>query len=149
MMIAVAHVYRERFRLGSRFFLAFAYGLAGVLHVAHADWFLKIMPHWVPFARPVIVGTGFCEIAGAIGLLTPRFRTAAGSALALYAVCVYPANIKHAIDSLSATPVTLGWWYHGPRLALQPVLVWWALFAGGLFDWPFERGWTGFRTVLR
>jgi uncharacterized membrane protein len=139
--------HREPFRLCSRLFLAFAYALAGVLHVAHAEWFLKIMPNWVPFARPVIIGTGVCEIAGAIGLLTPRFRAAAGSGLALYAVCVYPANIKHAIDSLSAVPVTLGWWYHAPRLALQPVLVWWALFAGGVLDWPFERNWTGFRTV--
>ena len=146
MMIAAPHFNREKFRLGSRLFLAFAYGLAGVLHVAHADWFLKIVPHWVPLARPVIIITGICEVLGAIGLLTPRFRAASGSALALYAVCVYPANIKHAIDSLSATTVTLGWWYHGPRLALQPVLVWWAMFAGGVLDWPFERNWTEFRS---
>lgn len=146
-MIAEQGFYREKFRHGSRIFLASAYALAGVLHVAHAEWFLKITPHWVPFARTVIIATGLCEIAGAIGLFTQRFRAAAGSALALYAVCVYPANIKHAIDSLSAVPVTLGWWYHGPRLALQPVLVWWALFAGGVMDWPFERSWAEFRSA--
>jgi hypothetical protein len=32
------------------------------------------------------------------------------------------------------------WLYHGPRLLLQPVLVWWALYAGAVTDWPFGRG---------
>ena len=59
--------------------------------------------------------------------------------LALYAVCVYPANIKHAIEGIPVGDVQLGWWYHAPRLALQPVLVWWALFAGKITDWPFRK----------
>ena len=33
----------------------------------------------------------------------------------------------------------LGWWYHGPRFVLQPVLVWLALWTGGVIDWPFRR----------
>jgi hypothetical protein len=32
------------------------------------------------------------------------------------------------------------WWYHGPRLALQPVIVWWALYCGNVISWPFGRG---------
>ena len=48
-------------------------------------------------------------------------------ALALYAIAVFPANIHHAqLDLGSAHPV-LGLWYHIPRLALQPALVWLAL----------------------
>jgi hypothetical protein len=31
-----------------------------------------------------------------------------------------------------------GWAYHAPRLAFQPVFVWWALFAGDLVDWPWR-----------
>ncbi len=85
------------------------------------------------------MGTGLCEIAGAIALLTRALRRAAGIALATYAVCVFPANIKHAIDSLPAGAEHLGWWYHAPRLAFQPVLVWWALFAGEVVAWPLAR----------
>jgi uncharacterized membrane protein len=98
-----------------------------------------ITPDWVPFPHQVIFGTGLCELAGAAGLLTKRFRRAAGMCLALYAVCVYPANIKHAIDGLPIGHVQLSWWYHAPRLAVQPVLVWWALFAGQVVTWPFTR----------
>jgi uncharacterized membrane protein len=50
---------------------------------------------------------------------------------------VFPANIKHAIHDLGSATATLGWWYHLPRLALQPVVVWWALFAGRVTRWPF------------
>jgi hypothetical protein len=46
-----------------------------------------------------------------------------GVMLALYAVCVFPANIKHAIDSVQLPQLPTSWWYHAPRLALQPVLV--------------------------
>ncbi len=125
-------------RVVARWALALIYLAAGVLHLAVPDVFLSIMPHWVPYPRLVVLGTGVAEIAGAIALLTGRWqgrwqgrvRRAAGIGLALYAVCVVPANIKHAIDGLPVGAIQLGWWYHGPRLALQPVLVWWALFVG-------------------
>jgi len=96
------------------------------------------MPAPVPFPALVVFATGVCELLGAIGLFTARYRLAAGIALAAYAVCVYPANIKHAIDGLSAVgATTAAWCYHIPRLAFQPVFVWWALYAGGVIDWPF------------
>ncbi len=119
--------------------------LAGVLHLSYTTTFVLIVPGWVPFPRSVVLATGLCELAGAAGLLTVRLRRAAGIGLALYAVCVFPANIKHAILNLSDGHGGLGWWYHAPRLALQPVLVWWALFAGEVIDWPFRprRRWRG------
>ena len=127
-------------RWGARGALAVIYAVAGGFHLAKPDVFVKITPAWVPMAHDVIVVTGICELAGAAALLTGRFRGVAGIALAAYAVCVYPANIKHAVDSLSGPGVPqLGWWYHVPRLAFQPVLVWWALFAGGVVQWPFRR----------
>ncbi|QXZ82067.1 MULTISPECIES: DoxX family protein [Rhizobium] len=127
-------------RWGARIPLAVIYAVAGAFHLTVPDVFVTITPAWVPKPHEVIIVTGLCELAGAAALLTGRTRAIAGIALAAYAVCVYPANIKHAIDSLSApTPPVLGWWYHAPRLALQPVLVWWALYAGGLVTWPFSR----------
>lgn len=71
----------------------------------------------------------------------PRLRKAAGIGLAFYAICVFPANIKHAIDSLGAATVSPWQWsYHLIRLPLQPYLVWLALFAGNIVVWPFRRG---------
>lgn len=122
-----------------RILLAVFYLIAGVAHLRSPGGFLVITPGWVPYPEQVIALTGICEIAGAIGLITNRFRFAAGLGLAAYAVCVYPANINHAINNIAMSGKTLSWWYHGPRLAFQPVFVWWALWVGGVTDWPFRK----------
>ncbi|WP_407716630.1 DoxX family protein [Mangrovibrevibacter kandeliae] len=119
--------------------LALAYLAAGIIHLGWPDVFLPIMPGWVPLPRETILVTGACEIAGAIGLMLPRIRRLAGIMLALYAVCVFPANVTHAMNDLS-TGTGLGWWYHGPRLLAQPLIVWWALYAGGIVDGFGRRG---------
>ena len=127
-----------RTRLVLRALLAGIYLAAGLLHVFKPHPFLTIVPAWVPFPEQVVLLTGLCEIAGAVGLMLPRWRRAAAWGLAAYAVCVFPANIKHAIDGLAYGRNTLGPAYHVPRLLFQPVIVWWTLFAGGVIDWPFR-----------
>ena len=122
-----------------RILLAIFYLIAGIAHLRSPGGFLAITPGWVPYPAQVVALTGICEIAGAIGLMTSRFRYAAGIGLAAYAVCVYPANINHALNNIAMSGKTLSWWYHGPRLAFQPVFVWWALWVGGVTDWPFGR----------
>lgn len=123
----------------ARGMLATIYLIAGVFHLSTPDTFLLITPDWVPFPRQVILVTGLCEIVGALALLTRTLRRPAGIALALYAICVFPANIKHFIDGVPAGGLQLGWWYHIPRLAFQPVIVWWGLFAGEIISWPFGK----------
>ena len=122
-----------------RYLLALIYVAAGIIHLRSPGGFLAITPSWVPFPAEVVAFTGIAEIAGAIGLVTNRFRHAAGIGLALYAVCVFPANINHALNDIAIGGARLSWWYHGPRLAFQPVFVWWALWVGGVTDWPFKR----------
>ena len=113
-----------------RLIMAAFYLAIGVVHLGAPDAFLPIMPEWVPAPRAVVLASGACEIAGALALLNTRLRRADGIMLALYAVCVFPANIKHAFQGgLEALPSS--GWYHGPRLAMRPVLVWWALFTAG------------------
>ncbi|SDA25899.1 DoxX family protein [Sphingomonas sp. NFR15] len=129
----------ERWRAGLRWVLAGVFMVAGVLHLRFPAPFLAITPAWVPDPRAVIAATGACEIAGAVGLSVPRFRRAAAIMLALYAVCVFPANVKHALDYITLGRGALTLWYHVPRLLMQPVIVWWALFAGGVIDWPLRR----------
>jgi uncharacterized membrane protein len=122
-----------------RWLLTLIYAVAGAVHLTMPGVFLPVMPDWVPAPRAVILFTGACELAGAAGLILPRTRWLAGLMLGLYAVCVFPANIKHALSGETVFGLTDPWLYHGPRLLLQPVLVWWALYAGGVVDWPFRR----------
>ena len=96
------------------------------------------MPTWVPVPELVVMLTGVAELAGAAGLLQPWYpalRRAAGWGLALYAVCVFPANIVHFIRDMTLPDHGLGLGYHVPRMVLQPVLVWLALWVSGVL--PF------------
>ena len=110
-----------------------------VLHMTAGDALVSITPDWVPVPRAVVLTTGWLELAGAIGLMLPQTRRVAGVALALYILAVWPANIHQAIAHIVVPPIPDSWWYHGPRLALQPVLAWWALFCAGVIDWPMRR----------
>ena len=130
---------RETVRSRLRLALAALYGLVGAVHLASPDTLMPIMPAWVPEPRLVILATGACETAGALALLHPRLRRTAGIGLALYALCVWPANLKQAMEGIVVPPLPDSWWYHGPRLAFQPVLIWAGLFAGGALDCPWRR----------
>ncbi|TCM53286.1 putative membrane protein [Rhizobium sp. PP-F2F-G48] len=124
---------------GLRVGLSLFYAAAGILHLAWPSPFLTIMPGFVPKPDMVIAITGICELLGAIGLWFRATVRSAAVGLALYAVCVYPANIKHAVDGLTAIDAGIWpWFYHVPRLALQPVLVWLPLYAAGILRWPFR-----------
>jgi len=112
---------------------------AGVPHLVAPEKLLVITPSWVPYAHQVIVLTGAFEIAVSIALVGGPFRYWAGIAMALYAICVWPANFKDAIDGIDLPYISNSWLYHAPRLALQPVIVWWALYSAEVTNWPWRR----------
>ncbi|MEH3101029.1 DoxX family protein [Sphingomonas adhaesiva] len=120
-----------RARRVARGLLTTFYAIAGIGHLVFVDAVVRIVPPFVPAPRMVVLVTGLCELVGALGLMLPRWRRAAGWALAAYALCVWPANVQHAVMDLSRG-TGLPIWYHAPRLFLQPVIVWWALWASGI-----------------
>ncbi|MCY1671818.1 DoxX family protein [Novosphingobium sp. SL115] len=126
-------------RTGLRWILAAFYFLAGFIHIVSPTPFLKIMPAWVPAAEQVVLWTGIAELLGAIGLaqaFSMPLRRAAAVGLALYAVCVFPANINHFIMDMAQADGGAGLGYHVPRMFAQPMLIWLALWTGGVTDWP-------------
>jgi uncharacterized membrane protein len=129
----------ETHRAVMRWILAALFSAAGIAHLWAPDKLLAITPSWVPFAPQVIFVTGLLELAGSVALLTKPLRRWAGAALAAYAICVWPANFKHAIDGIDLPHIASSWLYHGPRLAFQPVIVWWALYCAEIIDWPWRQ----------
>lgn len=110
-----------------RFVLAAVFLFMGVLHfipspargmAAMIPPFFK-RPGW-PSSKTLVRFTGLCEIAGGIGLLIPFARFAAGVALIVFLIAVFPANAyaaKHPDKfGRAAFPV----W---PRLFAQLVLI--------------------------
>lgn len=94
--------------------LAAFYLAAGFVHLSAPGGFLRIMPPMIPFPKTIVAFTGACEVAGALGLLVPQTRRWAGRMLALYALCVWPANLYHALWRVHGPPLPDRWWYHGP-----------------------------------
>lgn len=133
---------RARLRDFLRWLLAMFYFYAGYAHIASPDPFLQIMPPQVPWPEQVVFWTGVAELLGAAALLqpyTPQLRRAGAIGLALYALCVWPANINHMLMDMARPDGGWGMAYHVPRMALQPVIIWLALWTGGITDWPFLR----------
>ncbi|MDT0574905.1 DoxX family membrane protein [Croceicoccus sp. F390] len=129
----------SRWRTTARWLLGPAYVVAGILHLAVPEPFLQIMPDIVPAPKLVILATGVAEIAGGLALLQnffPPIRKAAAWGLAIYAVCVFPANINHFAMDMARVDHGLGLAYHIPRMLLQPLLVWLVLWAGQIILWP-------------
>ena len=125
-----------------RALLGIAFAAAGFLHLTSPRPFVSIVPAWVPAPDAVVLGTGVAELLGAAGLLQPwsrNLRQAAGFGLALYALCVWPANFHHLSLDMAKPEHGLGLGYHVPRLLAQPVIIWLALWTGEATDWPFVR----------
>lgn len=120
-------------RAALRWLLAAFYLAAGVIHLVKPAPFLTIMPAWVPAPEAVVLLTGVAEILGAIGLVQPfsmKLRQWAGWGLALYALCVWPANINHFALDMARADGGLGLAYHVPRMFAQPAIIWLALWVG-------------------
>lgn len=126
-----------------RWVLALLYAVAGVVHLANPAPFLRIMPGAVPWPELVILLTGVAELLGAAALLQPwsrPLRRAGGVGLALYALCVWPANINHLLIDMARTDGGgLSLAYHAPRMLAQPLVIWLALWVSGRIDWPFAK----------
>ncbi|WP_271078587.1 DoxX family protein [Aurantiacibacter sp. MUD61] len=124
-----------------RILLAVFYAYAGYRHIVNPEPFLLITPDWVPRPEAVVLGTGIAEIAGALALLQPwsqPLRITGGIGLALYALCVWPANLNHMMMDLARPDGGWGLAYHIPRMMAQPLIIWLALWVSEAVDWPFR-----------
>jgi len=105
--------------------LAMLFLVAGIAHFVMPAWFDRIVPAWVPNARVATLVSGAAEIAGAIGLIIPATRVAAGWGLIALLIAVFPANVN-MLQLARATQASAGYltalWI---RLPLQPLLIWW------------------------
>ena len=125
----------------ARLALALAYGIARYLHLATPRPFLGIMPGWIPAPAQVVFWTGIAELLGAAALANPwnrNLRKAGAAGLALYAICVFPANVNHFAIDMTRDVGGLGLAYHMPRMIAQPLIVWLTLWSARWIDWPFS-----------
>src|SRR5262249_4257384 len=114
----------RRFRSVMRWLLAVLFVGAGVMHFVRPDFYVRIMPPYLPWHLALVYLSGVCEVAlGVLLVIPPTSRLAAWGLIALL-VAVFPANVQMAMnpqDYPEFSPVSLS-----VRLPLQAVLVAWA-----------------------
>jgi uncharacterized membrane protein len=90
---------------------------------------IKMVPPWVPAPAAVVAITGVLEILGAIGLMIPRTRRAAGVALILFLLAVFPANVYAARNQVQfgGRPATALWLRAPMQLLFIGLLGWGAV----------------------
>ena len=115
-----------KWRISAKFlFGAFFIG-AGLNHFANTDFYLDIMPPYLPWHLPLVYASGVAEIALGGLLLFRRWSTIAAWGLILLLIAVFPANLHMALNQDSypqLSPILL--WL---RLPLQGLLIAWAWF---------------------
>ena len=100
------------------------YILAGANHFVHPDFYVRIMPPYLPWPVELVYLSGFFEVALGILLLIPRTTTWAASGLIALLIAVFPANIHMALHpSLYPQFAPAALW---GRLPLQGALIAWA-----------------------
>jgi uncharacterized membrane protein len=102
---------------------------AGVMHFVNEEFFLRIMPPYLPWHRELVAISGLFEIALGIGLLIPRTQSLSAWGLIALLIAVFPANI-HLYLNQQILPAPH--WVHAFRLVLQGGLILWA--------WSYTRG---------
>ena len=101
--------------------------VAGANHFLNPDFYVAIMPPYLPAHLGLVQVSGVFEILGGIGVLVPTVRAFSGWGLVLLLAAVFPANLHMALNpELFSELPTLA--LYG-RLPVQVLFVAWAYWA--------------------
>ena len=97
---------------------------AGINHFYDTNWFLKIMPPYIPYHLELVYISGIFEILLGSLLLFNKTRKYAAYGLILLLIAVFPANIylaqsKEAQEAIGTSQQIAIW-----RLPIQGILIW-------------------------
>lgn len=101
--------------------------LGGIGHFVQTDFFVSIVPPYIPWPVAAVYASGVFELLGALAVLLPARRRLAGLGLFLLTLCVTPANVNMWLhpDLFPDFPA----WAYGARLVVQVLLlacIWWS-----------------------
>ena len=100
------------------------YVIVGIKHFIDPEYFLSIVPPYLPYHLELVYISGLFEILFGLLILFPKYRYYGAIGLILLLVAVFPANIylaqsKEAQEAIGATQEIATW-----RLPIQGVLIW-------------------------
>ena len=111
-------------RFAMKWMLGLLFVAAGVNHFANTDFYVRIMPPYVPWHLADVYVSGVAEVVLGILLVMTRFERVAAWGLVALLIAVFPANLHMALhpELFPAFSPELLW----GRAVLQAPLVAWA-----------------------
>lgn len=113
-----------RLKTATRYLFGAFFIAAGLNHFVNTDFYLRIMPPYLPWHLPLVYLSGIAETALGALLLFRRWSAIAAWGLIALLIAVFPANLHMALNAglyPQFSPILL--WL---RLPLQGALVGWA-----------------------
>ncbi len=102
--------------------------VAGANHFVHSNFYVRMVPDWLPAHAALVQVSGLAEILGGLGVLLPQTRRLAGLELIALLIAVFPANVEMALHPERFADIGSPAAFY-VRLPLQLLLicwVWWA-----------------------
>ncbi len=96
---------------------------AGAMHFVNPEFYLKIMPSYLPWHRELVSLSGLLEISLGVSLCILRISRQAAWGIIALLIAVFPANI-HVFLHQEILPAP--YWLHLLRLPLQFLFILWA-----------------------
>jgi uncharacterized membrane protein len=98
--------------------------LAGANHFIKPEFYLPMMPPYIPAHELMVILSGIAEMILGLLLLVPKVSRLAAWGLVALLIAVFPANLHMALYSEQFPDIPqMGLWI---RLPLQGVMIWWA-----------------------
>jgi uncharacterized membrane protein len=120
----IGDIAMRKLKLAMQFLLGAFFVLAGLNHFRVPEFYVSIMPRYLPWHEQLVNISGVCEIVLGLLLVVPRYTVAASWGIIALLIAVFPANIHMAMNPNQypdVSPMLL--WL---RLPLQVVMIAWA-----------------------
>jgi uncharacterized membrane protein len=110
-----------RWRLAGLVFVFLWFAIGGVAHFVATETEIRIVPPYIPWARAAVLASGVFELLGAVGIVWPRTRRAAGIGLFALTIAVTPAHF-YMLQAPELFP-SIPYWALLLRLPVQVALL--------------------------
>lgn len=109
---------------------------AGINHFVHPEFYLKIMPWYLPYPLELIYISGICEIVLGFGMLPLKTRKPVSLLIIAMLVVFTIVHVQMLIDTFHTGGLTF--WIAVFRLPLQYVLIRWSWLVYTKYNKPFD-----------
>ena len=97
----------EYYKLTTIYTLSALYILIGLKHFQDPNYFIGIIPDFIPLKELVCYLTGLMEIVGGVMLLIPKYRKNGAHLLILLLIIVFPSNIYLYISEIPREVISI------------------------------------------